>query len=90
MLDTVFFVFRKKNNQISFLHVYHHATMFPGHWVGLKWVAGGQSKYGSSLSFAVPSILYKSTADRYRPVRVADEPITARCRIKKNVSWVGI
>ena len=40
-LDTIFFVLRKKNNQISFLHVYHHATMFPIWWTGIKWVAGG-------------------------------------------------
>ena len=32
-------------------------------------------------------ILHKSTADRYRPVRVADGPITARCRFIKNASW---
>ena len=30
------------------------------------------------------SILYKSTAIRYRPVRVADRPIAARCRFIKN------
>ena len=24
LLDTIFFVLRKKSNQISFLHVYHH------------------------------------------------------------------
>ena len=34
------------------------------------------------------SILYKSIAGRYRPVRVADGPITARCRLIKNASWV--
>ena len=33
------------------------------------------------------SILYKSTAGRSRPVRVADGPITARCRFIKNASW---
>ncbi|GBN38037.1 Elongation of very long chain fatty acids protein 4 [Araneus ventricosus] len=27
LLDTVFFVLRKKQNQISFLHVFHHASM---------------------------------------------------------------
>ncbi len=43
-LDTIFFVLRKKNNQISFLHVYHHATMFPIWWTGIKWVAGGMCK----------------------------------------------
>ena len=33
------------------------------------------------------SILRKSIAGRYRPVRVADGPITARCRFIKNASW---
>ena len=33
------------------------------------------------------SILYKSTAGRYRPVRVADGPIAARYRFIKNASW---
>ena len=32
------------------------------------------------------SILYKSIADRYRPVRVADGPITTRYRFIKNTS----
>ena len=34
------------------------------------------------------SILYKSIAGRYRPVRVADGPTTARYRFIKNTSWV--
>ena len=34
------------------------------------------------------SILYKSTAGRYRPVRAADGPITARCRFLKNAYWI--
>ena len=32
-------------------------------------------------------ILYKSKAGRYRPVRVADGPITARYRFIKNAGW---
>ena len=35
------------------------------------------------------SILYKSIAGRYRPVRVADGPITARYRFIKNAYWVS-
>ena len=35
------------------------------------------------------NILYKSIAGRYRPVRVADGPITARYRFIKNASWEG-
>ena len=33
------------------------------------------------------TILYKSIAGRYRPVRVADGSITARYRFIKNASW---
>ena len=33
------------------------------------------------------SIPYKSIAGRYRPVRVADGPITARYRFIKNARW---
>ena len=40
------------------------------------------------VSFPV-SILYKSIAGRYRPVRVADGPITARYRFIKNAIWVA-
>ena len=35
------------------------------------------------------SILYESTAGRYRPVKVADGPIMARYRFIKNASWDG-
>ncbi|ROL51082.1 Elongation of very long chain fatty acids protein 2 [Anabarilius grahami] len=37
-LDTVFIVLRKKNSQISFLHVYHHASMFNIWWCVLSWI----------------------------------------------------
>ena len=42
----------------------------------------------SAIWFFPVSILYKSIAGRYRPVRVADGPITARYRVIKNASWV--
>lgn len=40
-MDTVFFILRKKNNQISFLHVYHHVSMFGLFYLGAKYVPGG-------------------------------------------------
>ncbi|XP_064600548.1 very long chain fatty acid elongase 4-like [Liolophura sinensis] len=58
MLDTVFFILRKKNNQVSFLHVYHHATMFPIWWIGVKWVAGGQSFFGAMLNSFIHVVMY--------------------------------
>ncbi|XP_025085034.1 elongation of very long chain fatty acids protein 4-like isoform X2 [Pomacea canaliculata] len=58
MLDTIFFILRKKDNQVSFLHVYHHATMFPIWYIGVKWVAGGQSFFGAMINSFIHVIMY--------------------------------
>uniref|UniRef100_A0A1I8HNZ0 Elongation of very long chain fatty acids protein n=1 Tax=Macrostomum lignano TaxID=282301 RepID=A0A1I8HNZ0_9PLAT len=57
-MDTMFFVLRKKNTQISFLHLYHHATMFPIWWIGVKWVAGGQSFLGAMINSFIHVLMY--------------------------------
>ena len=41
----------------------------------------------SPILYGTVNILHKSIAGRYRPVRVADGPITARCRFMENASW---
>ena len=43
LLDTVLFALRKKSSQITFLHVFHHSSMVVNAWLGVKYVAGGQS-----------------------------------------------
>lgn len=40
-MDTFFFILRKKENQLSFLHIYHHSTMFCVWWAGTRFVPGG-------------------------------------------------
>ena len=49
-----------------------------------------KKKYAADfkLTFYPASILYKSIAGCYRPVRVADGPITARYRLIKNAGWL--
>ncbi|XP_035401848.1 elongation of very long chain fatty acids protein 7-like isoform X2 [Cygnus atratus] len=42
LLDTVFIILRKKQEQLTFLHVYHHGTMLFNWWSGVKYVPGGQ------------------------------------------------
>ncbi|CAH0728005.1 unnamed protein product, partial [Brenthis ino] len=37
LFDTVFFVLRKKYNQVTFLHLYHHSIMMIGTWAYLKY-----------------------------------------------------
>lgn len=40
LLDTVFFVLRKKQNQVTFLHVYHHTITALFSWMYLKYAPG--------------------------------------------------
>lgn len=40
LLDTIFFVMRKKQNQITFLHVYHHTITAFFSWGYLKFAPG--------------------------------------------------
>ena len=47
--DTFFFILRKKHQQLTFLHVYHHSTMFMFWWIGIKWVPSGSSKWNRQV-----------------------------------------
>ncbi|XP_047985926.1 elongation of very long chain fatty acids protein 7-like [Leguminivora glycinivorella] len=58
LLDTVFFVLRKKNKQVTFLHVYHHGIMALYSWSYLKFAAGGQGTILALLNSAVHVVMY--------------------------------
>ncbi|KAJ0173720.1 hypothetical protein K1T71_010869 [Dendrolimus kikuchii] len=58
LLDTIFFAFRKKQNQISFLHVYHHFGMVAVSWGLVKWVPGGHATFMITLNSFVHIIMY--------------------------------
>lgn len=52
LLDTVFFTLRKKDNQISFLHLYHHTVMPMISWGATKYFPGGHGTFiGLDLCF---------------------------------------
>lgn len=40
LVETIFFMLRKKDSQITFLHVYHHVSTLFLSWVGVKYVGG--------------------------------------------------
>ncbi|CAK8695632.1 unnamed protein product [Clavelina lepadiformis] len=44
LFETVLFALRKKYNQITFLHVYHHCSIIFFWWLGMKYLAGGTCK----------------------------------------------
>ncbi|XP_072245782.1 ELOVL fatty acid elongase 8b [Leuresthes tenuis] len=58
LTDTLFFILRKKNSQLTFLHVYHHGTMIFNWWAGVKYVAGGQSFFIGVVNTFVHIIMY--------------------------------
>nr|CAB3242166.1 elongation of very long chain fatty acids protein 4-like [Phallusia mammillata] len=58
LLDTVFFVMRKKFSQVSFLHIFHHSTMLINWWLAIKYVAGGQSFFIGLINSSVHVVMY--------------------------------
>ncbi|XP_031364095.1 elongation of very long chain fatty acids protein AAEL008004-like [Apis dorsata] len=57
-LDTIFFVLRKKNNQITTLHVIHHGCMPISVWFGVKFSPGGHSSFFGFLNTFVHIWMY--------------------------------
>lgn len=58
LLDTVFFVLRKKFSHISVLHVTHHSLVLWGVWIGLNFGGGGHSSFFPLLNCFVHMIMY--------------------------------
>lgn len=57
-MDTVFFVLRKKNKQISFLHLYHHTGMVLLTWNATKFFAGGHSIFTGFINSIIHVVMY--------------------------------
>lgn len=59
LLDTVFFVLRKKQGQITFLHVFHHSFMPWSWWWGVSMTpAGGMGTFHAMVNSMVHVIMY--------------------------------
>ncbi|XP_014478535.1 PREDICTED: elongation of very long chain fatty acids protein AAEL008004 [Dinoponera quadriceps] len=58
LLDTVFFVLRKKQNQVTFLHVYHHTITAVFSWCYLKILPGQQGVVVGALNSIVHIFMY--------------------------------
>jgi len=58
LLDTVFFIMRKKFNQVSFLHVFHHGIMAPSWWIGVKFTPGGFGTFHGMLNSFIHIVMY--------------------------------
>nr|BCB67644.1 C18/C20 elongase [Parietichytrium sp.] len=57
-LDTAIMILCKKFNQVSFLHVYHHATIFAIWWAIAKYAPGGDAYFSVILNSFVHTVMY--------------------------------
>lgn len=58
LLDTVFFVLRKKKNQITFLHVFHHSIVPFFCWLGIKLAPGGSNGFFPLVNSFIHVLMY--------------------------------
>ncbi|CAL8344773.1 unnamed protein product [Merluccius merluccius] len=58
LLDTIFFVLRKKHSQITFLHVFHHSFMPWTWWWGVTLTPAGMGNFHAMVNAAVHVIMY--------------------------------
>ncbi|RWS23022.1 elongation of very long chain fatty acids protein-like isoform X2 [Leptotrombidium deliense] len=58
LLDTVFFVLRKKYNQVSALHVIHHSLVPINVWMGLKYVPSESAAFMPFINSFIHCIMY--------------------------------
>nr|QAX90474.1 elongase of very long chain fatty acid [Phenacoccus solenopsis] len=70
LLDTVFFVLKKKQSHVTFLHVYHHIMTFFLGWSAAKYSPGGQQVVIGVLNSFVHTVMYSyyllSLFDRFK------------------------
>lgn len=56
--DTLFFVLRKKDRQLTFLHKYHHSSMFLVWWTAVRFVPGGSAIIPIVINSLVHVLMY--------------------------------
>ncbi|KAI4466767.1 fatty acid acyl transferase-related [Holotrichia oblita] len=58
LLDTIFFILRKKDNQVTNLHLYHHCTTFFFGWSATQFIASGIATFTIVLNTSVHTLMY--------------------------------
>ncbi|XP_072940385.1 very long chain fatty acid elongase 7-like isoform X2 [Epargyreus clarus] len=58
LFDTVFFILRKKFNQASFLHLFHHFNTVIMGWVAITFLPGGHGSFISVINSFVHIVMY--------------------------------
>ncbi|XP_046960923.1 elongation of very long chain fatty acids protein-like [Vanessa cardui] len=85
LMDTIFFVLRKKYNQVSFLHIYHHTGMVMLIWGAVTYFPGGHGTMVGVINSFVHTVMYS-----YYLISVALPKTKELLWIKKHVTQIQI
>nr|XP_012631325.1 elongation of very long chain fatty acids protein 1 isoform X2 [Microcebus murinus] len=58
LMDTVIFILRKKDGQVTFLHVFHHSVLPWSWWWGIKIAPGGMGSFHAMINSSVHVVMY--------------------------------
>ncbi|XP_065340318.1 very long chain fatty acid elongase 7-like [Cloeon dipterum] len=58
LLDTVFFILRKKERQLSVLHIYHHFIVVPMCWGSIRYLPDGHSNLALFVNAFIHVVMY--------------------------------
>jgi len=57
-IDTILMCLRKSFRQITFLHVYHHASIYVIWWIVLYYIPGGEPYFSAMLNSFIHILMY--------------------------------
>jgi hypothetical protein len=57
-IDTILIVLKKNDSQLSFLHIYHHSTIFAIWWAVIYFAPGGESYFSAAQNSFVHVLMY--------------------------------
>ncbi|XP_072830720.1 very long chain fatty acid elongase 1 isoform X2 [Vicugna pacos] len=58
LIDTIIFILRKKDGQVTFLHVFHHSVLPWSWWWGVKIAPGGMGSFHAMINSSVHVVMY--------------------------------
>ncbi|KPA84645.1 long chain polyunsaturated fatty acid elongation enzyme-like protein [Leptomonas pyrrhocoris] len=57
-VDTLIMLLKQNYHQVSFLHIYHHATIFAMWWLASMKAPGGEAYYSAMVNSAIHVVMY--------------------------------
>jgi len=83
--ETVVFVLRKKQNQVSFLHLYHHIAVVAIMWMLLKYNCGKTEVFAAVVNLIVHLFMYTyyffSSFNRFKQMTSKIKPVVTATQI---------